>query len=82
MNAKCLKCNRIIKVENTKQGFETGSDSSQQTCCDSKIEFEYEFTQSFFDPNIIDAIRSLPIGGIVPANLAERIEDNLVAKQV
>lgn len=78
--AKCLRCNKMLKSESTKEGFDTGSDSINETCCGNKVTFKYEYSQSIFDENIISVLRTLPFGNAIPGNLVERLENNLEAK--
>ena len=79
--AKCLHCQKMLKSETTKEGFDTGESELHENCCGSSVMFEYNYSQSIFDDNIVNITRSVvPLGGLIP-NLAPREEKNLLAQE-
>jgi hypothetical protein len=75
--AKCRQCDQGLLTEKTCEGFDVDDQRVSKSCCGNEVEFTYTFFQTFFDANIVDIIRNLPGGFLLPANVATRIEDNL-----
>ncbi len=75
MFARCANCNRSLSNEQTRESWDVGNGKVSQRCCGNEVAFSFTFSQSLFDPNIVDIINSF--GLHIPQNIPIRIDDNL-----